>query len=86
MKINHRIRFVEGGFDTVEGELKAVQHTKYREVHLCFKANNANIPIARIKLYSRDLFVETDAVMEDAYKLANEIVRRFNEFPKELKK
>ncbi|WP_300440638.1 hypothetical protein [Christiangramia sp.] len=84
MEIGHDFNFVNGAFDTKQGELVAVQKNKYKEVHLCFKAN-MNIPFAKIKLHSADRFESADKVMNDAYQLATEIARRFNEFPKEKK-
>lgn len=84
MEIGHKFDFVEGDFDTKKGKLIAVPHMKYNEVHLCFKAN-MNIPFAKIKLYSGDKFSTAEKVSEDAYKLAEEIARRFNEFPEEYK-
>lgn len=85
MEISHRIEYVEGDFDTLTGELVAVQNPKYGSVCLCFK-ENMNITFAEIKLHSKDLAIDADAVLDSAYSLANEIARRFNEFPKDLKK
>ena len=79
MEINHRIQFVEGAFDTDKQELICVGSQKYGEVKLCFRAN-MHVPFAKIKLYTRDLAVEADAVFDDAYKLGNEIARRWNAF------
>lgn len=45
-----------------------------------------NIPIADIELYDSDLYKDFDATYEDASALCEEIARRFNEFPQELKK
>lgn len=84
MEISHKIQYVEGDFDTIAGELVAVKNPKYGSVCLCFRAN-MNISFAEIKLHSRDLAIDADAVIDSAYNLANEIARRFNDFPKELK-
>ncbi len=78
MNINHKIEYVEGPFDTTKGKLVCVMHDKYADVSLCFKAN-MNIPFAKIKLFTKDLFVDAEATMEDAYKLGNEIVKRWND-------
>jgi hypothetical protein len=78
MEINTKIKFVEGSFDTKTGELICVPHKKYGEVSLCFKSN-MHVPFAKIKLHSEDLAVDADAVFEDAVKLGEEIVRRWNE-------
>ncbi len=85
MKINQKFKFVNGNFDTKKGELIAVPSSKYNEVHLCFKGN-MHVPFARIKLHSRDTFGDAQEVYKDAENLANEIARRFNEFPEERKK
>jgi len=75
--INHRLEFVEGPFDMTNGELVCVKFPKYGRVDLCFKAS-MNIPFARILLHSNDRAVDADAVIESAYKLGQEIARRWN--------
>ena len=80
MEITHKIEFVEGNFETKTGQLVAVMNRKYGHVAICVKAN-MHIPIAEVKLYSKNLAVDADAVVDSAYDLANEIARRFNEFP-----
>ncbi len=77
MLINHRLEFVSGAFDTETGELVCVKFPKYGCVELCFKAG-MNIPFARIVLHSRDLAIDADAVLEDAYRLGQEIAKRWN--------
>lgn len=85
MEINHKFDHVEGAFETDTGELVCVERTKYKEVVLCFRAN-MNIPFAEIKLYSSELAADAKAVLNDAYKLGEEIVRRWNENkPSEVK-
>ncbi len=79
MKIKTKIRFVEGDFDTKNGELVCVKSNKYSSVELCFKTDSLHVPFAKIKLHSRDTAVDADAVFEDAGKLGDEIVRRWNE-------
>lgn len=81
MLINQKFDFVEGAFDTETGELICVEKSKYAEVTLCFK-ENMHIPFARIKLHSRDTFGEAKATMADAYKLGEEICKRWNAFKK----
>jgi len=78
MEINHKFRFVDGAFETATGELVCVPHQKYGEVVLCFKCN-MNVEFAKIKLHSKDLAIDADAVFDDAYKLGEEIARRWNE-------
>ena len=85
MKISVKMQFVDGEFDTLTDNLIAVPYYKHGKVHLCIKSN-MNIPIADIKLYDSGLFKDFDATYEDASALCREIARRFNEFPKELKK
>lgn len=85
MKIGHKFDFVIGNFKTKTGELIAVCKTKYNEVSICIK-NNMHIPVTRVKLHSKDRFEEAEAVLEDAYTLANETARRFNEFPENDKR
>jgi len=79
MEINHRIEFVTGAFETDTGKLVCVKSPKYGRVDLCFEAG-MNIPFARIVLHSKDLAIDADAVLEDAYKLGKEIARRWNAF------
>jgi len=87
MKITPKIQFVSGSFDTKEVKLILIPDDKHGEVSLCVKEPGScwNIPIGEIKLYSRDLYVDFKATLEDATKLGNEICRRFNEFPQEQK-
>jgi hypothetical protein len=48
---------------------------------LCLESDDGiNIPIARIKLFSNDLFVDFIETFDDASKLGEEIARRWNEF------
>lgn len=85
MKIKLKMLFVNGEFDTLTDNLVAVPYHKRGKVYLCIKSN-MNIPIADIKLYDSGLFKDFDDTYEDASALCKEIARRFNEFPKELKK
>lgn len=78
MDINQKFEYVDGSFDTIQGELVCVKHEKYGSVQLCFK-ENMYLPFATIKLHSKDLFVDAMEVIDDAYKLGNEICRRWNE-------
>ena len=78
MEIKHKFQFVEGNFETDTGELIATISRKYNQVNICVKSN-MHIPVAQIKLHSRDLAIDAEEVLEDAYNLANEIVKRWNE-------
>lgn len=81
MDINTKIKYVEGSFDTETGKIVCVQKKKYGSVQLCFTTHNMHVPFAEIKLHSEDLAIDADAVFEDACKLGDEIVRRWNESP-----
>jgi hypothetical protein len=76
--IQHRFDNVTGDFDMATGKLVAVKRPKYGEVMLCF-AEGWNIPFATIKLHSRDLARDADAVFDSASRLGDEIARRWNE-------
>lgn len=72
---------VEGSFDTKDTKLIVVTSNKYKEVTLCIKGKGetgCNIPIAEIKLYT-DKFYQKMEAYEEAIKLGEEIVRRWNE-------
>lgn len=76
MKIEHKFKFVKGGFDTDKGEIGCVSNSKYNSVELCFKANML-IPFAEIVLYTQDY--HASVVFEDAKKLGDEICKRWNQ-------
>lgn len=78
MIITPKFEFVDGSFDTENIDMVCVQNRKYGSVELCVK-DGMNIPIAKIKLYSRPLAIDADSVFEDASKLGDEIARRWNE-------
>lgn len=81
MIINQKFDSVDGTFDTDTCEMVSVPHFKYREVELCIKtANGWNVPIGEIKLYDSDKWVDAEATFEDAKKLGEEIVKRWNAF------
>lgn len=75
--INHKIEFIDGPFDMSSGELICVKSPKYGRVDLCFKSG-MNIPFARIVLHTNDRAVDAGAVIDDAYRLGQEIARRWN--------
>lgn len=77
MKIEHKFEFVEGSFEMTTGKIISVSNKKYGIVDLCFK-ESVNIPFARIKLHSKNLTVDADAVFDNAVRLGAEIVRRWN--------
>lgn len=81
MIITPKFDFVEGSFDTQRVEMLCVSSDKHGRVELCIKepGNNWNFPIAKIKLHSKDLYVDFKATFEDAVKLGEEIARRWNE-------
>ena len=79
---------VSGTFDTKTGMLQCIPYRKHGEVLLGIADddNSAIIPIAKIKLYTSNLWKDFEATYEDASALGNEIARRFNEFPQDQKK
>ena len=77
MLINHKFDFVEGALDTDSGELVCIKSKKHCEVLICVKGS-MNVPIAKIKLHSRDSYVDAQAVFQDACNLGDEIVKRWN--------
>ena len=77
-KINHKFPHVDGSFDTDSGKLICVVKKKYGSVDLCFK-ESMYIPFAKIRLHSRDRYVDAMAVMDDAQKLGDEIANRWND-------
>lgn len=81
MIITPKFDFVEGSFDTQNVEMLCVPHENHGCIDLCIKepGNNWNFPIAKIKLHSKDLYVDFKATFEDAVKLGEEIARRWNE-------
>ena len=81
IEINQFFEYVTGTFNTKDTHMICVSKNKYKEVELCIKSDKdkgCNIPVAQIKLYSRDSFGEASKAYEDAKKLCEEIVRRWN--------
>ena len=83
MKITPKWDFVEGSFDTQNTKMLCVPSENHGCVDLCLKepCSNWNYPIAKIKLHSKDLYVDFKETFEDAVKLGEEIARRWNEYP-----
>lgn len=81
MEITPKWDFCEGSFDTQRVEMLCVPSDKHGCVELCIKepGSHWNFPIAKIKLHSKDLYVDFKATFEDAKKLGEEIARRWNE-------
>lgn len=81
MNITPKFNFVEGSFDTKEVKMLCIASDNHGTVELCINEPNScwNIPIAQIKLHSKDLYVDFNATLEDAKKLGDEISRRWNE-------
>jgi len=80
MEITPKFDFVEGSFDTKDVKMICVQSEKHGRVDLCIKEEGSmNVSIGKIKLHSRDLYVDFVATFDDAVKLGKEIARRWNE-------
>ena len=81
MEITPKWNFCDGSFDTKEVEMLCVPNKNHGRVNLCIKEPNNcwNFPIAKIKLHSKDLYVDFETTYEDAVKLGKEIARRWNE-------
>ena len=76
MELKHKFAFVEGSVNLNELEIVSVASKKNAVVGLCIRANFL-IPIADIKLYSRDRFVDAEYCFESARALGKEIERRW---------
>lgn len=81
MEITPKINFVEGSFDTKDVTMLCIANENHGRVDLCINEEGCawNIPVCRIELHSRDLYVDFKATLEDAKKFGNEIARRWNE-------
>jgi hypothetical protein len=79
MQITPLFEAVDGSFNMSTEKLECVPYRKYNEVLLCFKSGGgSNIPFAKIKLHSRDRAIDAEASFDDATRLGNEIVKRWN--------
>ena len=68
MIITPKIDYLEGYFDTKKVRMNCIPSKNRGRIDLCLESDDGiNIPIAKIKLFSNDLFGE-------------EIARRWNEF------
>lgn len=81
MKITPKFNFVEGNFDTKEVKMLCICDENHGKVELCINEPGCgwNIPIGKIVLHSKDLYVDFKSTMADATKLGEEIARRWNE-------
>jgi len=77
-KIKLKMAHVQGDTTLDEIKLVAVCRDKYKSVSLCIEVN-MNIPIADIKLYDSERFVDAAACFEDAQKLGIAIAGAWNE-------
>lgn len=81
MIITPKIDYLEGCFDTKKVRMSCVPLKNRGRIDLCLESDDGiNIPIAKIKLFSKDLFVDFIETFDDASKLGEEIARRWNEF------
>lgn len=87
MEITPKFQFVEGSFDTKAFKMVCVASEQQGNVSLCIKSEHGwNITIGQIHLSDSDLYSDFKATFSDAKALCEEIVRRWNEFPEDLKK
>lgn len=79
MKITPKLEYVSGSFDTDNCEMVSVSRYKYKTVNLCIRSENGFlVPLAEIKLYDSELYVDADATFEDAKAFGEEIAKRWN--------
>ncbi|WP_455095849.1 hypothetical protein [Prevotella koreensis] len=87
MTITPNFRFVEGSFDTPKIKMVCVASEKDANVSLCIKSETGwNISVGQICLTDSDKYIDVKKSFPDAKALCQEIVRRWNEFPEELKR
>ena len=84
MEIKQKFNYVDGSFETDTGKLVCVKSEKYCSVELCFK-ENMYIPFAKIKLHSKDRYIDAKEVLDDAYNLGKEICKRWNAYESKQK-
>lgn len=81
MIITPKINYLKGCFDTKKVRMNCVPSKNRGRIDLCLESGDGfNIPIARVKLFSNDLFVDFIETFDDASKFGEEIARRWNEF------
>lgn len=82
MEIKQKFDYVDGTFNTETDKLVCVPSSKYMSVDLALKSSGGgmNIGFSRIRLHSKDLYVDAKEVFESASNLCEEIVKRFNFF------
>lgn len=78
-EITHRFVNVYGMIDLDDLEIVCVCMKKHATVELCIKSN-MNIPIAAIKLYNSNLWLDAEASFESASLLGKEIEKRLEQF------
>ncbi|MBR3245230.1 MAG: hypothetical protein IKF90_21475 [Parasporobacterium sp.] len=81
MKITPKLNFVEGSFDTENVKMLCLADENHGRVELCIEEQGCGwiIPIGRIILHSKNLYVDFKETMADAKALGDEIARRWNE-------
>jgi hypothetical protein len=86
MKITPKWEFCEGNFDTKEVEMVCIPSDNHGQVTLNIreKGHNTSFGIAKIRLHSKDLYVDFKETFADATALGNEIARRWNECENKL--
>ena len=87
MIITPKIDYLEGYFDTKKVRMNCVTSKNRGRIDLCLESDDGfNIPIASIKLFSNDLFVDFIETFDDASKFVEEIVFRCNTIEKAKEK
>jgi len=76
MEIKHEFENVTGDISLEELEIISVPRSKHATVDLCIRSN-MNIPFARIKLYSGNLFIDAATCFGSAKALGKEIEMRW---------
>lgn len=87
MEITPKFQFVAGSFDTQKCKMVCVASESDGNVSLCVKSENGwNISIGQVVLFDSELYADFKATFPDAKALCEELARRWNEFPKDLKR
>ncbi|MDR1340115.1 MAG: hypothetical protein LBK58_08705 [Prevotellaceae bacterium] len=86
MEITPKWDLCEGSFDTKDVKMTCVGSDRQGSIVLGVSEPHCSTiyPVAKIKLFSRDLYVDFKETCDDAKKLGDEIARRWNEAEEKL--